>query len=487
MLRIFQHPIWVFFLLSAIVLVVFWPSTSLVWQAWTGWGGYHSHGLLVLALVLILFWNARQDLVGAPSRRREEAFWWLSLIGFSVLWFTAWGTDVRPLEVVALFGLLFSIGCLIFGRHAWKTFGTRFGLFTFSLPFWYNLEPILQVLAAQGVELLLQQFAITVYFDGNLIHIPQGTIEIARSCSGLGFLLVSLSLASYIVVTSEINFQATALTYFIATILALVSNWLRISLIVLIGYGQGIDHPMVQDHDGIGWVVYVMVNLPFLIFAIRKFKLAGSTSLNEPTEVKHYPKVGKVIVILSIVIFFPTYVRSLPEVLPSEEAFHEITESYKISRETLIANWNPVFPPTDFQQFGIVKANGGNVVFLRAGYLKQPVGVQIINRSEALIPQGWEVQTKLAGSKDAKYNQIKLVHKTGDGICLRYWYDIGGNWVSDRIEAKLTRLLKKAQGRGDTQIIALAIPADNDCHDKVDVLESAYLSMRDSAFSPADS
>ena len=131
----------------------------------------------------------------------------------------------------------------------------------FLLPIWGVLTLFLQKLSTVTVSYIMGLSGIPIYVEGNLISIPAGVFEIADGCSGLRYLIVSLAISSLFVFLN-IRKKSYALTFiFIAILGALITNWIRITALIVIGHLTNMESELMQDHNSFGWYLYV----PFMI------------------------------------------------------------------------------------------------------------------------------------------------------------------------------------------------------------------------------
>ena len=255
-------------LLACSVILALWDTSLFIFHAWSDFRGFHPHGFLLVGMVIYLLWLSREQWL-VQRQEGPMYFWWLWLIGAASLWVIAWGLDFRPAEVLGYGAMIFGGCCLLLGPGSFATFGKRAGILLFGIPIWYNLNPILQSIAAVVSENLLFVFGYTVFLEGNSISIPIGTFEVADGCSGLGYLLTNASLVTFYMFESDQSVRATIVPFIVAIVLALLINWLRITLIIAIAYHYGMDHPIVYDHVWFGWVLYAIVMTPIFIFSVR--------------------------------------------------------------------------------------------------------------------------------------------------------------------------------------------------------------------------
>src|SRR5690606_14047274 len=108
---------------------------------------------------------------------------------------------------------------------------------------------------------------LTALIDGNNIFLPSGTIFIADGCSGLRYLIISLLIGYIMALMNHYRFMQSIGVLVIAVALGLVANWLRIYLLVLIGYLTDMQSSLMRDHETFGWIIFAMIMVPTVYFA----------------------------------------------------------------------------------------------------------------------------------------------------------------------------------------------------------------------------
>ena len=131
----------------------------------------------------------------------------------------------------------------------------------FAVPVWGGLTLPLQHLSIFAVGKIMGLTGIPTYIEGESFTIPNGVFAIVGGCSGLRYLLVSL-LISFLYITLYLKQKRTMAHFLCVAILgALLANWIRITLLILIGYYTDMQSSILPDHNHFGWYVYA----PFLL------------------------------------------------------------------------------------------------------------------------------------------------------------------------------------------------------------------------------
>jgi exosortase/archaeosortase family protein len=113
---------------------------------------------------------------------------------------------------------------------------------------------------------------------------PWGTIVIADGCSGLRYLVIALLIAYLLCLLNRYPIKISIMVLIIATFLGLITNWIRILIIILIGYYTEMQHSLVRDHEFFGWVLFAGILFPALYlspqFRINPDPIAGKAKFS---------------------------------------------------------------------------------------------------------------------------------------------------------------------------------------------------------------
>jgi len=160
----------------------------------------------------------------------------------------------------------------------------------FIFPFWGILTPILQNMSVTAVTFIMGFTGVPTYVQAQFVTIPAGIFEIADGCSGLRYLIVSLAISSLFIFL-YIKDAKRALMFFIVAILgALLTNWIRITALILIGQYTNMQSSLMDDHNTFGWYLYI----PFMILLFRwGNNLADNDLFNPENRVEQFSTLKK--------------------------------------------------------------------------------------------------------------------------------------------------------------------------------------------------
>jgi len=249
---------WIAVAVIAATIAVYFQTFVDLWPKWTGGTeSSYSHGPLIAAVSLWLIWRARADLHGVVVR---PALWALpAALALSLLWLVAARAHIMTVYA-ALWPLLgFAILLAACGWRVARVFAFAFAYLWFAVPMWDYLTRLLQTLTVIVVGAMNTLTRVPSEVVGDFVYLPQGTFEIAAGCSGLHFFMVALAIGALAGEVHRDRWPTRLLLVALAAALALVTNWLRVYIIILAGYLSDMQHYLVTvDHYKFGWVIFAV-------------------------------------------------------------------------------------------------------------------------------------------------------------------------------------------------------------------------------------
>lgn len=249
-------------------LALFSATFSDLLPRWMQWDSALAHGIPVVLIFFYLLWKTgawqRQTLI-SPTLDP-----WFSIAGLftsSLLWFFAYAVNIQILEQLMLLPILILAYATIFG---WRTvLYYRFLLLflIFAVPLWGSLNGLLLEAASLVVGQLVRWVEMPALIQGNSIYIPYGHILIADGCSGLRYFVIALTLAYLIGYLNGYKEGKLLLILSVAAVLGLITNWIRIFILIVIGYKTQMESSLMADHELFGWILFGVIFLPTIYFA----------------------------------------------------------------------------------------------------------------------------------------------------------------------------------------------------------------------------
>jgi EpsI family protein len=305
-----------------------------------------------------------------------------------------------------------------------------------------------QIFTAASAEELLKFFNVPVFRSDQFIQLPNVTLEIAKACSGVRYLISTMVLSIPLAfITQKSRVQRTLLFCF-AALIGVCANPVRVTLVAVWAYyvGGDVHGPL---HLFQGYVVYVtgMVILVTTAGILSKIPCADMIRCRKP-ESERPAVIGTTnefdwawftsILMLLCLGTFPHLFKSEP--VPLRTSLHELPVS--------IGEWNDTGIRSDATPFPIPGADSvfvrvyrnaaGREAMLQIAYFEnQRRDKKLIHYSlKILHDYSEEISISSASRKSVRINKSLVTNGAQDSLIL-FWYDINSRVVANRYAAKL--------------------------------------------------
>lgn len=327
----------------------------------------------------------------------------------------------------------------------------------FIMPVWGVLTIPLQNLSVKAVTFLMSFSSIPTFVEKQYITIPAGVFEIAGGCSGLRYIIVSLAISSLFIFL-YINNVKKALGFLSVAILgALITNWIRITLLILIGDYTNMESSLMEDHNTFGWYLFI----PFMIMLfwwgnkIANFDLNASQpsadTLPREAQIKNVPNtlsmsVFVLILCLSSTSFNTLFAPTLSDSnLTSDSAFE-------------------VKPDIHFYSFVTRNTRSkNNSVQLTYAFNGEELDGKPTYYENNLVPAGWH----LLSDEISPQWRIMVVSNRQTKALVLTRYEIDEKLLVQNKELKLARLLKGAKSINQTKLHWSFTPCNSNCSEEI--------------------
>ncbi|MEM7099857.1 MAG: exosortase C-terminal domain/associated protein EpsI [Pseudomonadota bacterium] len=475
-------------LVGAAIMLGYAISFSGAALVWADMRGHYSHGFLVVGIVIFRIWQDYQRLSGPRLENNARNAHLLALLACAGIWLASILAGVQsPAMLSALAVAWLGLGIFL-GQGALVKLSPHFVLLYLIIPVWQPLlNPPLQDLATTVVNWILQMAGLTIHMDGNTIHMPMIIFEIIGGCSGLGFLFVAVTLAIYVGLTDQLRLEPGLALLGLFSVLALLSNWVRIALIMTVGYHDP-AHSLMDDHAWFGWVVFFAIFVPVIWYLRDPFcnwseRLSRQSAAETedpqntadaaPKPVSNLSKQAWILPGMAILAIPAFYLINYVAI----ESFGDEPITWSVSGDSMFSpdnplsndqelerlDWAPVFADTDFRSLQSFAAPDQTPVYLfQAGYQHQQDGREVADSKNALGDDTWEIRP--GSREDVKIElgngkaQRVILDNTdnGESLHVTFWYQIGNMQLVSTSHAKVAMVLQKLLLDGSGSITAIA-------------------------------
>ncbi|GGX49725.1 exosortase/archaeosortase family protein [Saccharospirillum salsuginis] len=275
MLRTSLHNLprsWPFLLSTLLAVVLFAPTWLRLFELWLRFDQVLAHGLPTFLLYLgLLIVHPPRESKPEPYFRVQKSNWpilgSLFLITATLSWVVLELVNIDTLSYLMLpFGIA-TVTWVMLGFHAAIRLVPHLLVLSLSLPFWGDLIAPLVSLASLAVGKIVGWMGMTALIEGSSITLPYGRLLIADGCSGIRYFAISILLAATIALLNDYRWRGWLTAIALAGALGILSNWVRITGLVIIGYQSEMQSSLMQEHETYGWLIYAVFALPALYLA----------------------------------------------------------------------------------------------------------------------------------------------------------------------------------------------------------------------------
>ena len=226
-----------------------------------------AHGYVILPISLWLIWRRRANFNALPARPYWPALVLLLMLGAG--WLLARMGEVQVVMQYSFAAMIPIVALAIMGRQlAWSlAFPLLFVLM--AVPFGeVFVDPLVNFTAdftVRAVELT----GIPVLRSGTHFELPTGNWSVIEGCSGVRYLISSITLGALYAYLTYRSTMRRALFMVAAVVAPIIANGFRAFMIVMIGHFSKMELAVGVDHLLYGWVFFGLVM--FLMFWIGSF------------------------------------------------------------------------------------------------------------------------------------------------------------------------------------------------------------------------
>ncbi|QDZ28993.1 exosortase A [Noviherbaspirillum sp. UKPF54] len=462
--------------IGAIAVVYSGTLASMV-AVWTSSDTF-LHGFLIAPISAYLIWQRRAEL--AALRPQPNLLGLLPLAALGVFWLLATLADVHVARQYAVVAMVPTVLWTVMGNRITAALAFPLGFLLFSVPFGDIFIPALIDLTADATVWALQLSGIPVFREGSTFAIPSGHWSVVEACSGIRYLIASMTLGSlYAYLTYRSPWRR--LTFFALSILVpIAANSARAFLIVMIGHLSDMRLAVGVDHLIYGWIFFgVVMLLLFWIGAIWRedhderedMHLARSHAAAPAFSL---PVAGAAIAALAVALIGPVWAQIVLHRAETADlrniALPQHAGSWR--RDDSHPGWAPHYAGNPaIQQY--VYRNAERAVGLHlAYYATQAPGSGLVGYGNALVTEndpfraGAPEISRTLPLKDGPFSiRQAVIYGHGARILVWRWYLMGGTHTVSPyvIKAKLAwnRLLGRSTA-GAQIVLAAEFHDDED-------------------------
>jgi exosortase A len=479
----------VFVLLVVCTLALYFDTASAIVSIW--WRSEtFTHGFLVVPIVLWMVWRQRSRLSHLQPQPNAWGLAALVLVGFG--WLLGDLVAVNALTQLAFVTMLVLLVPAVLGLEVTKALLFPLAFMFFAVPFGEFALPTLMQWTADFTVMALRLSGVPVYREGLQFIIPSGSWSVVEACSGVRYLIASLTVGTLF---AYLNYQSTrrrVLFIVVSIIVPVIANWLRAYMIVMLGHLSGNKLATGVDHIIYGWVFFGIVIMLMFVIGARWSEPEPSVSaadidsvtLQKPVQLGAHgaarPRFELFALVTALILALPLAGRFALQ-HGDEGAPMQLTAPTRLSPDWVADNGlPPVFRPA-FQNpsanINTTYAKGNDRVALYLGYYRhQNYERKLASSENVLVPSKDPLWAQVASStRNITFDSIptsiregelrKLSQSTGSAderltVWQVYW--VNHTLTASDAKAKAYGALQRLLGRGDDSAVVILYTAKGD-------------------------
>ncbi len=457
----------------ALLTAVFWPTFYSMAEIWERSETF-AHGYLIFPITAWLIWRRRDVLAQIQPRPDLRGLIGLALAGAG--WLLA---DAGSVNVVAQYAF---IAMLI--TTVWTLLGAAFARATlFPLMFLFFAVPVgefliqpLMGVTADFTVMMLQATGIPVYREGMFFSIPSGDWSVVEGCSGLRYLIASMTLGVLYAYLTYRSWKRRLLFSIAALIVPVFANSGRAYMIVMIAHLSDMKLALGVDHYIYGWAFFgVVMLLLFWIGGFWREDDAPEPEVATPAAavrggVAVRPLLPVALAALVIAGLWPAYAtwlssRALPT-LPTLQ----VESQGGWQSGAVFTTWTPHWVGADRQLRQPYSQAGRQVMLELNYYVTQRQDAELINSQNYMIKQknpmwsniGETLATVQIGGLARQVRQAKMRGVDGQRLLVWQWNLVNQrSTVNDQLAKLILAYDRLRLSRDDGLSVLIATPYDD--------------------------
>jgi exosortase len=251
---------------AALLVLVYAPTVRWLWHRWTMGVWYNGHGLFIPIVVAWAAWGALKRYRDRPPA--SSAWGFAFLVPALTLHALDMGIHTELLSAASIVLAAPGLSLLFLGVERTKAVAFPLALLPFMLPIPLALTERLHLglrhLATWATSHVVPVLGIPVYAEGTTVHLANGVLEIADACSGFSTLYAALAVAVLTAYTCP-DWRRRLLVLGTAAPIAILANWVRVVLLVVLVEWRGLDVLETWLHVASGLLTFALA-LPVIFW-----------------------------------------------------------------------------------------------------------------------------------------------------------------------------------------------------------------------------
>ncbi len=427
-----------------------------------------AHGYVIVPISLWLIWRRRANFQIYPPRPYWPALLMLAVAGAA--WLAARMGEVQVVMQYAFAAMLPLAALAMFGAALARSLAFPLLFVLFAVPFGeVFIEPLINFTADFTVW-ALRLVGMPVLRNGTHFEIPSGSWSVVEACSGVRYLISSITLGCLYGYLTYRTLGRRLLFVGLSIVVPVIANGLRAFMIVMIGHYSGMTLAVGVDHLIYGWLFFGLVML-------LMFWIGGYWQQDQPEPAPQAVAAGRLdtaapmkaqaalaCAVIALAALWPAWaawsdrandnprmpVLSLALPLPAAQKF---------------TGWEPRYTTPDAATTRVVQAGGAPVAVHMLFYRHQGADKALISSSNVLTGEkdayhtvDAERRTEQVGGRPFAVREAHISGPEGN-LLVWHWMRVGTRTTANNYQGKLWQAWHKLTVQGeDGAAIMVATP-----------------------------
>jgi exosortase len=253
-------------LAAVLFLGLYAPTVVWLWGRWTMSVWHNAHGLLIPFVVAYFAYQELDARRHLPAR--SSAWGFALLVPAMLLQALDAGMHTELLSAVSLVVAIPGLSLLFLGGERTRAIAFPLAFLAFALPIplalTEHIHLVLRHIVADGTAALVPLLGVPVFQEGTTLHLAPGPVQVADACSGFSTLYAAVAVA-FLTAYSTPSTARRALVLLVAAPLAILSNVLRVTFLVLMVVWSGAEVLESWIHPASGMATFALA-LPIIFW-----------------------------------------------------------------------------------------------------------------------------------------------------------------------------------------------------------------------------
>jgi exosortase A len=450
------------------ILAIYWETAQSIVAIWRSSETF-AHGYLIVPMTLVLVWMKRREAAALAPRPDVLGLLLLAVAGFT--WLAAEAAQVQVLMQYALVAMVPAAVLALAGRRVAWTLAFPLALLLLAVPFGEAFLPRLMEWTADFTVAALRTSGIPVYREGTFFTIPSGHWSVAEACSGLRYLIASLTTGAVYAYLTYRTWWKRAVFLGLSIAVPIVANFMRAYMIVMIGHLSSMKLAVGVDHFIYGWLFFgAVIGLLFWLGSFWRELPAPAPrrqALLDAAPVKPLVMGSFAVGAAAIAAAWPLFVPYLgsAEHAPIRLAAPSGASGWSLQPQQA-THWRPHYQGAAASALAVYRKGEHSVAVYLAYYRNQRQGAELVGSQNLIAGPSdspWARIGESLRTEDLPNGRLELrqtrLGAPGARLLVWDWYRIAGADLSNPYVAKALlardRLLRR---NDDSAAIALAAP-----------------------------